>query len=719
MLPSGGVKRTNSLAILLALAGALGFSQTLEVSPAQMTLTASGTNPQDLSTPIFVRNAGTGGPQVFTFGISLTNPECANFGGLGFFATEIKTSHITNDGAPALIMHAYLGINPNNNVAIKPGFYRLGFRVTMGAQIQEMCLNFLASPAALSLSISKVGLQFSAQTNIGTTVTQFIPILATGSPSAFSATAVSESNFLNIVGASNGTITPGFSGGITVSVNKLASPGTYYGTVIIKPTSVTLAASAVTVVYKVTDAAPQPEIGVGGGILFGTPTATPALINVSLSPSLSPGVTSGYSVTTDAQFLSITNASGNLSGTAPSQIQIAAILSKAVKGFNRTSLIASLPGGIQRIIDFLLIQLPTGAVTAASAQPNQRSATANCIPTQIAVVSTSVAGGFSQTAGSPVVYQTRVIDDCANPVTDATVSLSFSNGDGSLIQVLDSAQTGTYTATWIPILGGATTITARATSSGTSFNASTKTSGTVLPAIGPLVAQHGTLNNLYLQLGAAVAPGTVASVFGSGLATAAVSPGVLPLPTSFQGTSVTVGGIPAPLFYVSPGQVNIQIPVELASNATYPVIVTNGKAFSVPDSITISDVAPGVAAFGDGGLIAQHADYQLVDTAHPAATGEAIIAYLVGMGATNPTVGTGQLAPGVEPLARVRVAAVITVDGKTAEILFAGLTPGGIGLYQVVFVIPKDITTAGSKKVTIAQAGVNANATTIPIVLAK
>jgi uncharacterized protein (TIGR03437 family) len=209
----------------------------------------------------------------------------------------------------------------------------------------------------------------------------------------------------------------------------------------------------------------------------------------------------------------------------------------------------------------------------------------------------------------------------------------------------------------------------------------------------------------------------VAIVFGKGLASSTGSPGQLPLPTSYQGTSVTIGGIAAPLYYVSDGQVNLQIPAELVSNATYPVIVTNGSAISVPDTITIADVSPAVAAFGDGTIIAQHANYQLVDSAHPATPGEPIILYLVGMGATDPAVGTGQQAPGAEPLARVRNPVSVTIDGLAADTTFAGLTPGGIGLYQVVLTVPKGITTSGNKNVVLSQAGVNANIAMLPVAI--
>lgn len=710
--------------ILLSISATLAVAQTLDVSPTLLTLTASGAAGETIA-PLFVRNIGTGGPLPFTFTGPVTSAGCSNVNTFGYFAVEIKNSHTTNDTSAGLIAHVYAGTNPFNKAAITPGYYRTAFRVGMGGQTQDICLNFLAASSALGFSVSKAGLQFNAQSAAGTAVTQDIPILATGSPSAWIATAISDGDFLNI-NPSSGTATPGSSKGVSVSVNKVATAGTYYGAILVSPTAPGLTPSAVTVVYTVTANAPPPAIGAGGGVLVASPSATQASINLTLSPSLAPGAPGGqnYVVTTPAPFLSVANASGILSGTTVSQVQINAVVSKAVKGFNRASLTASLPGGIQRIIDVLLVLLPSGAVAnvrteGAGLEAARRDDTTNCSPSQIAVVSSSVAGGFSHTSGSPLVYQARVIDDCANPITDASVSLSFSNGDGTIPALLENAQTGTYTATWTPINPGAAIITVRATSTSTLLSASTTTSGNILAGTGPILVPHGLVNNLYAQVGAAVAPGTVASIFGSGFASAPATPGVLPLPTSLQGTSVTVGGIPAPLFYISGNQINIQVPTELASNATYPVVVTNGKTISVPDRITIADASPGVAAFADGGIIAQHGDYQLIDAAHPAGTGEAIIAYLVGMGATTPAVATGKQAPGAEPFARLKTPVTVTVDGKNADILFAGLSPGGIGLYQVVFSVPKEITAAGSLKVVMSQAGVNANTTTLPVVLGK
>src|SRR5207249_814425 len=98
--------------------------------------------------------------------------------------------------------------------------------------------------------------------------------------------------------------------------------------------------------------------------------------------------------------------------------------------------------------------------------------------------------------------------------------------------------------------------------------------------------------------------------------------------------------------------------------------------------IDVVPTQPGVAALTDGHVIAQHsADFTLVDSAHPARPGEFLVIYLSGMGATNPVVQSGNPAPGVEPLARLSPQPTVKIGSQDADILFAGLTPGLVGLY--------------------------------------
>jgi len=95
--------------------------------------------------------------------------------------------------------------------------------------------------------------------------------------------------------------------------------------------------------------------------------------------------------------------------------------------------------------------------------------------------------------------------------------------------------------------------------------------------------------------------------------------------------------------------------------------------------------------------------------------GEYLVMYLAGLGATNPTVKSGERSPAAEPLACVVDAVTVTVDGGPSDVIFAGLTPGGVGLYQINFQIPADAR-AGSLRVVVKQKSVEANIVTVPVV---
>jgi transcriptional regulator of acetoin/glycerol metabolism len=84
------------------------------------------------------------------------------------------------------------------------------------------------------------------------------------------------------------------------------------------------------------------------------------------------------------------------------------------------------------------------------------------------------------------------------------------------------------------------------------------------------------------------------------------------LVNTLGGTSVLIGGIPAPLYYGSPGQINAQAPFELIPGNLCQIQVNSNGALSTPGTIQVATATPGVAALPTGQVIAQHADYSLV-----------------------------------------------------------------------------------------------------------
>jgi uncharacterized protein (TIGR03437 family) len=342
---------------------------------------------------------------------------------------------------------------------------------------------------------------------------------------------------------------------------------------------------------------------------------------------------------------------------------------------------------------------------------------------------------FVLVAGFPSLLSVQANDDCGNPVLDATIIAEFDNGDAPLRMDSDQA-TGFYSASWTPghVFPGMN-INFDATSPSGLLSPSTPSgkAGKISAALNlagagarlggvvvanpnplPVVAVGGTVNNVNVVLNAPLAPGTIASVYGNQLATSPSVTSGPPLPTQFQGTSIMTGGFQAPLFYVGPSQVNLQIPYELAPNQFYPVVATLNGLSSVPDKFLVAPATPGVIAFPDGTVKAQRADGSLVSAANPAKPGETLAIYLVGMGATNPAVATGAAAPS-NPNAVVTSPPTVTLDGTQASLQFpGGLVTGFAGLYQINFTVPSGART-GTLNLVVTQNGFTANVTQLMV----
>lgn len=379
------------------------------------------------------------------------------------------------------------------------------------------------------------------------------------------------------------------------------------------------------------------------------------------------------------------------------------------------SAVEGYPFAVPKALAGVFLNSVTGPGPAAVKRAAAESyATAACTPTQILVVPTSPPSYFSQRVDWPLNIQARVIDNCGQAVTNASVTASFSNGDAGLGLALTDSVNGIYGATWRPATPAASlTMTMRAIKTGLPM-AARPVYGAVVDDPGvPIVGANGVVNNLNPVLGAPVAPGAVVAIYGSNLASSTIPATTVPLPTNLGNAQVLIGGIAAPLFFVSPGQINVQIPTELPANTPQDVIVLTGGNVSIPQTIQLGAVNPGIAVYGTGRAIAEHADYSLITPASPARPEEWIVLYLVGLGATNPAVASNQLSP-ASPLAAATVQPAVTIDGVAAPFYWAGLTPGGIGLYQINCQVPKGART-GDLPLVVIQGDVAANAATIPV----
>jgi uncharacterized protein (TIGR03437 family) len=319
---------------------------------------------------------------------------------------------------------------------------------------------------------------------------------------------------------------------------------------------------------------------------------------------------------------------------------------------------------------------------------------------------------FAQPAGWPVPLQILLSNDCGSVVNNGQIVATFSNGDPPLALSVVNPAAGLYSGTWSPANPSSqVAIDVSANAPGYPAAAS-RIAGAVLPNAVPLLSPNGTLHSFDPLIGAALAPGTIVAIYGQNLAAAATPTTTIPLPTALNGTSVIIGGTEAPLYYVSPGQINAQIPFELEPENQYQVIVSANGALTTPQPIQLSTATPGLAALSDGTLIAQHSNGSLVSQTAPAMGGEYLVVYLAGLGQTTVPVASGAASPS-SPLAMPSATPVLTINGTQYPTLFAGLTPGLVGLYQMNFQVPAGLP-AGDITVVVSQSGQPSNQTVLP-----
>jgi acid phosphatase type 7 len=181
-----------------------------------------------------------------------------------------------------------------------------------------------------------------------------------------------------------------------------------------------------------------------------------------------------------------------------------------------------------------------------------------------------------------------------------------------------------------------------------------------------------------------LASGELVSIFGENLAAGVSQAAGYPWPNVLSGSFVTLNGVPMPLTYASPRQINAQLPTGARGAATLRVTTPTGYAET---QVTISATAP---AIFEGGIL--HANYAPVTNAVPAHAGETLVVFMTGLGQVDGDLASGQAAPAF-PL--LRVLAPVQVDMGSVPVTpdFAGLSPGLAGVNQVNLVVPLTLPT--------------------------
>ena len=321
------------------------------------------------------------------------------------------------------------------------------------------------------------------------------------------------------------------------------------------------------------------------------------------------------------------------------------------------------------------VQVVAGSTTQAQIVP-----ASGISPIQIkfaAAVPPNVSGGFDLYAGAssiPSGGQTDFIFEASGLGVDLTDSDFSFIGPVTLVpgSVVSLGRSQYQISLNVPA-----TFTVTAASMFLNYKGSTAaySGGLLIQPVTPQFTGPG-VGNVFNYASGAVAPGEIVAIFGAHLGPVSPVGGFLDLggnlASILAGVQVTFEGVVAPIFFASPGQINVEVPYEVAGKSAVTVAVSSGVSQSAPVVIPVQSATPGLFTS------ALNPDGTVNTQANPAPAGQYVVLYATGLGVL-PGIATGQLAAAAAPASAVSV----VVDGVTSQPNYAGAAPGFTGLDQV------------------------------------
>ncbi len=343
---------------------------------------------------------------------------------------------------------------------------------------------------------------------------------------------------------------------------------------------------------------------------------------------------------------------------------------------------------------------------------------ANGVPADIIPVTGGgffVGAGDSGQQGTAVGVSFRLLDGFGVPVVNKPALFTVTQGGGSIY--FGDAQTFLYGLAAAQVNVGAQpgNQTVTGTSGGLTYTFDGYASAY------PAIAAGGVVNAASNAIGQGLAPGSYISIYGNALADSFEVYSTLPityLPVSLAGVfvSFTDGAVSAPghLHFVSPSQINVQIPWEFQGHTTVQMLVSMSYLYSNVYTLKLAQYSPGIFANSGNAAVVDWNTSSVVTAAGPAHRGDTLELFLNGLGPVSITPPSGEPAPAAGPLSTTLVAPTVTIGGVAAQVTFSGLVPPYVGLYQVNAVVASN-TPTGNQPLVVSIGGVPSPAANLPV----
>jgi uncharacterized protein (TIGR03437 family) len=323
-------------------------------------------------------------------------------------------------------------------------------------------------------------------------------------------------------------------------------------------------------------------------------------------------------------------------------------------------------------------------------------------------------------SGTPVAiganYQTmNLLTTAASPAGSASWSVQPGSPDGyyasqTTVSISVVALPGYRFHGWSGDLSGSAPSGAVAMNAPRSVTALFDTVATIAPT--------GVQNGAGSTPQTGVAPGSVISIFGSNLASAVVTGPGSPLAQTLSGTVVQVANRMLPLFFVSPAQINAELPADLTLGSQTLTVSAQGQP-DVNASFTVVRDAPGLFEQAVSGqtqsfAVAMHEDGSAVTLASPARRGELLTVYGPGFGPTGPVRPVGFAVPQTPPFLLLDAASLL-VGGAVLQAENALAAPGRVGVDAVQFRLSDGAPSGTNAPLRVSVNGQQSNTVLLPV----